>query len=177
VRKAAVEIGELQPGDRVLDVCTGTGDVALEYAKHCEDVTGIDLTSEMLAAARKKDPEGKVRFLQMDATGLDFADGEFDVSAVSFALHDMPAPVREAALREMARVTRDRIVIVDYNPPETRALRALYIAIVSLWESKYFPEFALADFRDLLARCGLSLEAERTSYLGLLRVCRCRPRQ
>ena len=113
----------------------------------------------------------------MDATGLDFGDGEFDVSAVSFGLHDMPAPVREAALREMARVTRDRIVIVDYNPPGPRALRALYIAIVSLWESKYFPEFALADFRDLLARCGLSLEAERTCYLGLLRVCRCRPRQ
>ena len=35
VRRAAVEIGDLQPGDRVLDVCTGTGDVALEFAKHC----------------------------------------------------------------------------------------------------------------------------------------------
>jgi demethylmenaquinone methyltransferase/2-methoxy-6-polyprenyl-1,4-benzoquinol methylase len=177
VRRAAVEIGDLQPGDRVLDVCTGTGDVALEFAKRCDEVTGIDLTPEMLAQARKKDPEGNVRFLQMDATRLDFADGEFDVSAVSFGLHDMPAQVREAALREMVRVTKDRIVIVEYNPPGNRVLRALYVAIVSLWESKYFPEFARADLRDLLARCGLRLEAERAFYLGLLRVCRCRPRQ
>jgi len=179
MRRAAVEISGVQPGDRVLDVCTGTGDVALEFAKQCDDVTGIDLTAEMLAKARKKDPEGKVRFLEMDATELDFADGEFDVSAVSFGLHDMPPQVREEALREMARVTRDRIIIVDYNPPPTRGLRALYIAIVSLWESKYFPEFARGDFRNLLARCGLCVEAERAFYLGLLRICRavtvCRP--
>lgn len=176
VRKAAVEISGVRPGDRVLDVCTGTGDVALEFAKQCHDVTGIDLTAEMLARARKKDPQGSVRFLQMDATGLDFADREFDVSAISFGLHDMPPQVRELALREMARVTKDSIVIVDYRPPTGRVPRALYIAAVSLWESKYFPEFARSDFRDLLSRCGIRLEAERSSYLGCLRVCRCRPR-
>ena len=52
----------------------------------------------MLAVARKKDQEGKVRFLQMDATKLDFLDKEFDVSAISFGLCDMPPEVREAAL-------------------------------------------------------------------------------
>jgi demethylmenaquinone methyltransferase/2-methoxy-6-polyprenyl-1,4-benzoquinol methylase len=114
VRKETVEMSGVRVDDRVLDVCTGTGDVALEFAKRCDDVTGIDLSAEMLAVARKKDREGKVRFLQMDATRLDFTDGDFDVSAISFALHDMPPEVREEALREMARVTREKIVILGF---------------------------------------------------------------
>ena len=164
----------MRPGDRVLDVCTGTGDVALEFARRCDDVTGIDLSAEMLAVARKKDREGKIRFLQMDATRLDFADREFDVSAISFALHDMPPQVREKVLREMARVTKRKIVIVEYRPSQNSVLRALYISLISLYESKYFPEFGRDDFRGLLARCGLQVEREKTAWLGLLRICVCR---
>jgi len=170
VRRQTVEMSGVRPEDRVLDVCTGTGDVALEFARRCHDVTGIDLSAEMLAVARKKDRESKIRFLQMDATRLDFADREFDVSAISFALHDMPPGVRKEALREMTRVTKDRIVIVDYNPPPNRLLRAIYIAIVSLWELKYFPGFARSDFEGLLARCGLRVEREKTAWLGFLRI-------
>lgn len=175
VRRATVEMSGVQSGDRVLDVCTGTGDVALEFARRCDDVVGIDLSSEMLAVARKKDREGKVHFLQMDATRLDFADKEFDIGAISLALHDMPPEVREKALQELARVTRKRIVIVDYNPPSNPLLRAIYIALVSLWESKYFPEFARSDFKGLLTRCGLRVKAEKTTWLGFLRICVCHP--
>ena len=175
VRRATVEMSGAQPGDRVLDVCTGTGDLALEFARRCDDVVGIDLSPEMLAVAQRKDREGKVRFLRMDATKLDFADKEFDVSAISLALHDMPPEAREETLRELARVTRKRIVIVDYNPPSNPILRAIYIALVSLWESKYFPEFARSDFKGLLARCGLRVKAEKTTWLGFLRICVCHP--
>jgi len=177
VRRQTVEISGVGPKDRVLDVCTGTGDVALEFAKRCDDVTGIDLSAEMLAIAQKKDREDRVRFLQMHATKLDFADKAFDVSAISFGLHDMPLEVREEALREMVRVTKGRIVVVDYNPPPNQLLRAIYIAVVSLWESKYFPDFARSDFEGLLARCGLRMEAEKTAWLGFLRICVCRPQE
>ena len=51
VRRATVAMSGAQPGDRVLDVCTSTGDVALEFAKKCDDVTDINLSSEMLAVA------------------------------------------------------------------------------------------------------------------------------
>lgn len=176
VRRQTVEMSGVRPDDRVLDVCTGTGDVALEFSRRCDNVTGIDLSAKMLAVARKKDKDNRVRFLQMDATRLDFADKEFDVSAISFGLHDMPPEVREEALREMMRVTRGKIVIVDYNPPPNRFLRALYIALVSLWESKYFPEFARSDLEGLLARCGLQVEREKRVWLGFLRICACHPR-
>jgi ubiquinone/menaquinone biosynthesis C-methylase UbiE len=174
MRRETVEVGGVRPGDRVLDVCTGTGDIALEFARRCDDVTGIDLSAEMLTVARKKDREDKIRFLQMDATRLDFADREFDVSAISFALHDMPPQVREKVLREMTRVTKRKIVIVEYHPSQNSVLRALYISLISLYESKYFSEFAKSDFRGLLARCGLQVEREKTAWLGLLRICVCR---
>ena len=51
VRRATVAMSGAQPGSKVLDVCTG--DVALEFAKKCDDVTGIDLSSEMLAVAQR----------------------------------------------------------------------------------------------------------------------------
>jgi len=170
VRRETVEISGVQPADRVLDVCTGTGEVALALANRCDDVTGVDISPDMLAVARRKDRESKVRFLQMDATRLDFADGEFDVSFISFGLHDMPSEVREAVLREMARVTNKRTVIVDYNPPQNPILHALYIALVSLYESKYFPEFARSDSEGLLACCGLKVVAQKPAYGGLVRV-------
>jgi ubiquinone/menaquinone biosynthesis C-methylase UbiE len=113
---------------------------------------------------------GEVRFLQMDATGLYFADGEFDASFISFGLHDMPFEVRKAVLREMARVTRKSIVVTDYNPPRNHALHALYIALISLDESKYFPEFARRDFQEFLARCGFEAVAKEHAYGGLVRI-------
>ena len=174
VRRETVKMSGVRPEDMVLDVCTGTGDVALEFARRCERVVGIDLSAGMLAMARQKDKEDKICFLQMDATRLDFADREFDVSAISFALHDMPPQVKEGVLREMARVTKGKIVIVEYSPSQNPILRALYISLISLYESKYFPEFARSDFRGLLARCGLQVEQEKTAWLGLLRICVCR---
>jgi demethylmenaquinone methyltransferase/2-methoxy-6-polyprenyl-1,4-benzoquinol methylase len=171
VRRQTVDMSGVQPGDRVLDVSTGTGEVALAFARQCDDVTGVDLSPDMLAVARGKDPEGKIRFMQMDATRMDFDDGEFDISSISFGLHDMPPDVREKVLKEMARVTRRWIVIVDYNPPQNSIVRTLYIGLVSLYESKYFAEFASSDFEGLLARCGLEMVKKKPVYGGVVRLC------
>lgn len=174
VRREAVEISSVGRGDKVLDVCTGTGAQALQFARRSDDVTAVDLSAGMLGAARKKDKDGRVRFLEMDATRLDFGDKEFDVTSISFGLHDMPPEAREQVLREMGRVTKGKIVIVDYNPPQNRFLRALYAALISLYESKYFPDFVSSDFEALLARCGLHAETQKSVWLGFLRICLCR---
>lgn len=170
VRRQTVEISRVQPGDKVLDVCTGTGDVALAFARQCGDVTGIDLSPDMLAVAQKKDTKSKIRFVQMDATRMDFGDGEFDVSSISFGLHDMPSDVREKVLQEMARATRRWIVITDYNPPQNPILRAFYVALISLYESKYFPGFARSDFEGLLTCCGLEVAVQKPACGGLVSI-------
>ena len=174
-REKTVEVSSAKPNDRVLDVCTGTGDAALEFAKRCKDVTGVDLSTQMLAVAQKKDGEGRIRFLQMDAARMDFADKEFDISTISMALHDMPSEVREMILREMVRVTRKRIVILDYNLRPNQLVRALFMVLVAPWESEYFRDFLRSDFESLLRRCGLSLEGEKGASLSLLRLSVCRP--
>jgi ubiquinone/menaquinone biosynthesis C-methylase UbiE len=173
VRREAVEMSSVGRGDKVLDVCTGTGAQAFEFARRCDGVTGIDLSAGMLAVARKKDKEGRVGFVSMDATNLDFSDKEFDVSCISFGLHDMPPEVREEVLREMGRVTRGKIVIVDYRPRENRFLRAVYRTLIPVYESEYFPDFIRSDFEALLARCGLQVEGEKALWLGFVRICLC----
>jgi len=174
VRRDAVETSGVERGDKVLDVCTGTGAQALLFARRSGYVTGIDLSAGMLAAARKKDTDGSVHFLRMDASRLAFFDKVFEVSSISFALHDMPVEIREGVLREMARVTKDRIVIVDYNPPPNKLLRSVYTGLISLYESKYFRDFVRNDFGALLARCGLQVERQKSVWLGLVRICLCR---
>ena len=174
-RKEAVEMTGATDGDRVLDVCTGTGETAMAFADRCNDVTGVDLTEAMLAIAKKKDAKNRIRFMQMDASKLDFKDKEFDVSSVSFGLHDMPSEVREEVLAELARVTKRAVLILDYNPPKNPLLRASYIGLISLYESKYFREFCKIDFADLTARFGLQIVKEKTAWLGFMRIYVCKP--
>lgn len=101
---------------RVLDVATGTGDLALEIQKKCPDaeVMGTDFCPEMLAHATK----GGVQKTQVeDAMNLSFEDGTFDVVTVAFGLRNMEN--WEGALREMGRVIRPggHLLVLDFSQP------------------------------------------------------------
>jgi len=174
-RREAVKMSGAKGTDRVLDVCTGTGEMAMSFAERCKDVTGIDISDAMLKIANKKGERKSVRFLRMDADRLAFPDKAFDVSSISFGLHEMPPQIREAVLREMARVTKRRVIIIDYNQPRRPVLRALYARAISIYESRYFSEFFKSDLEQLLARNGLQLEEVKTVMLGIMQICVCRP--
>lgn len=96
---------------RVLDLCTGTGAVALLVAENRPEgeVVGIDLSPDMLARARVKMQERRlsnVVFREMDAATLEFADSRFDAVTISFGLHEMP---RDLMLRVLARPRASRL--------------------------------------------------------------------
>lgn len=139
----------------LLDICTGTGEMALRCATAGAQVTAIDITEPMLAKARKKAGRLPIDFRLMDARRLEFADASFEVSLVSLALHDMPRRVRLQVLREACRVTSKRIVILDYEFPEPRWLRRVLIGLVGLFETAYFKQFASEGLRPLLEEAGL----------------------
>jgi ubiquinone/menaquinone biosynthesis C-methylase UbiE len=107
-----------RPGERVLDVATGTGNTAIKARAMGASVTGFDLTPELLAVARKK-AEGlgfnDIRWDEGDAAKLPYRDGEFDV-VLSTCGH-MFAPDQEQVGAEMARVTRPggRIVFMAWT--------------------------------------------------------------
>jgi demethylmenaquinone methyltransferase/2-methoxy-6-polyprenyl-1,4-benzoquinol methylase len=92
----------VRPGDKVLDVCCGTGDLTLADRDAGGDVIGVDFSEEMLVRARRKAPD--VDWTRADATALPFEDGTFDVVTVGFGIRNLPD--LEAGLRELARVTR-----------------------------------------------------------------------
>jgi ubiquinone/menaquinone biosynthesis C-methylase UbiE len=121
-----LELTAVSPGERVLDVGTGAGllPFALLRAPTAPGpIVGIDISTGMVAAARKKAlgagiPEDRLRFEQMDAERLTFEDGAFDVVLSAFALTHVPNP--DAALREILRVLRPggRIALaVGSRPP------------------------------------------------------------
>jgi SAM-dependent methyltransferase len=106
------------PGVRMLDVATGSGNVALAGARAGAEVTGLDLTPELLEAARGRAAEAglEVRFLEGDAEELPFESDSFDVVTSCFGV--MFAPRQEQAASELTRVARPgaTIAVTAWTP-------------------------------------------------------------
>ena len=115
-RRRAAQLTRARPGDRVLDVCTGTGALAQLLRRRVGvsgEVVGIDLTEAMLEVARTRVPE--VRFVVGDACSLPFADESFDAATMAFGLRNIDD--RQRALDELGRVLRPggRAVILEFS--------------------------------------------------------------
>ena len=92
----------VRPGDRVLDACCGTGDLALAAREAGGDVTGLDFSERMLERARRKAPD--LSWVAGDLLALPFDDASFDAATVGFGVRNVQD--LEAGLRELARVLR-----------------------------------------------------------------------
>jgi len=117
-RSRAVDLAAVGPGSRVLDVATGTGDLAIELARRVApggSVVACDFSDGMLARARAKAPE--IDFRWGDALALEYADDEFDAATVGFGARNFGDLDR--GLAEMARVVRPggRVVILEITTP------------------------------------------------------------
>jgi demethylmenaquinone methyltransferase/2-methoxy-6-polyprenyl-1,4-benzoquinol methylase len=128
-RRAALAAADLRPGERVLDVATGTGKLARGAAALVGDgaVTGLDASPRMLARARAARPSG-IRWVEADAMAMPFEDASFDAVTIGFGLRNLPDT--DAGLREMARVLRPggRLVVLEIAEPPGGAARLLFAA-------------------------------------------------
>ncbi|HWK18873.1 MAG TPA: bifunctional demethylmenaquinone methyltransferase/2-methoxy-6-polyprenyl-1,4-benzoquinol methylase UbiE [Solirubrobacteraceae bacterium] len=135
-RRRAADLARLRPGDRALDVATGTGDLAFELARRvgaAGEVIGSDFSEGMLALARAKGEAGDVggdmaavRFEHGNALALPRATGEFDAATVGFGARnfsDLPK-----GLSEMARVVRPggRVVVLEITSPQRPPLSTFF---------------------------------------------------
>ena len=128
-RKAAAL---LQGAKKVLDVCSGTGDMALEiHRRWGAEVVGSDFAYRMLEIGRlkamKKSIGDRVRFQQADTLRLPYRDGTFDASTVAFGIRNVADT--ERGIREMARVVRSggKVVILEFTLPANALLRKGYL--------------------------------------------------
>lgn len=130
-RRAAVAAGGARPGDPVLDACTGTGDLAMEWSRTLgpgSAVVGTDFCEPMVRLGRGKAAAGglPVRLAVADTLRLPFADGSFAVASVGFGIRNV-ADLR-AGIAEMARVVRrgGRVVILEFTHPRNPLFRFVY---------------------------------------------------
>jgi len=127
-RQKTVRAIELATGHRVLDLATGTADLAVQVARTetSVSVVGLDPSAKMLAVGRVKVERAelgkRVELVQGDAQALPFADQSFDSVCMAFGIRNVPD--RGKALREMARVTRPggRIAILELSEPRSGLL-------------------------------------------------------
>ena len=116
----------VSPGDRVLDTCCGTGDLAIACLAEGGEVTGLDFSERMLERARAKSDQ--VEWMQGDALALPFEDGSFDAATVGFGVRNLEDLDR--GLAELRRVLRPggRLAILEITQP-----RGLLRPFYKLW--------------------------------------------
>jgi demethylmenaquinone methyltransferase/2-methoxy-6-polyprenyl-1,4-benzoquinol methylase len=140
-RVRAADRAEVGPGDSVLDVCCGTGDLAFELAGRVSPagtVVGCDFSEPMLDLARDKAADRgaeSVRFEWADALQLPYDAGRFDAVTVGFGVRNFAD--RDQGLREMTRVLRPggRLVVLEFTEPRRPPFSTFY----SLWFDRIVP--------------------------------------
>ena len=172
IRDRVVDMIDEENLRTVLDVCTGTGAQAFAFGERGYKVTGIDLSTDMLQIAKRKNRYPNVQFQVADATNIPFCDNSFDISCISFALHDMPYSIRHKVLDEMNRVSR-RLVIVDYYIPQNKLKRWLYVFFTSVYESMYYRDFAKRDINELLCQHNLAVVKEARTFADFAQILVC----
>jgi demethylmenaquinone methyltransferase/2-methoxy-6-polyprenyl-1,4-benzoquinol methylase len=145
-KRRVIALAQPQPGDRALDVCCGTGDLALLLAQTGATVTAVDFSAAMLEVAKARSqrsevrgqdaPRGSltsdlrpltsVRWLQGDAMQLAFADASFEVVTIGYGLRNLASV--DAGLRELQRVLKPggRLVILEFGKPTNALWRWIY---------------------------------------------------
>ena len=157
-RRRAVAAVAVPPGGRVIDVCTGTADLAIAACRGDVApgaVLGVDFAGAMLAIGRRKVRAsglgGRVRLVRGDACRLPCASATMDAATVGFGIRNVVEPAR--AVREIARVLKPggRLAILEFGEPRPPLIRTAY-----LWY-----------FRHVLPRVGrwLSRHADAYAYL------------
>lgn len=144
-KRRMVALASVQPDLRALDVCCGTGDLALALAVQGAAVTGLDFNEPMLVVAEERKrklevrswksdgrPPSSVRFVCGDAMRLPFPEASFDIVTVGYGLRNLAN--WKSGLAEMARVARPggRLLVLDFGKPDNVVWRAIYFGYLRL---------------------------------------------
>lgn len=158
---------DFSPGERILDLCCGTGGATTSILRRAgagSRITGLDLSSGQLRAARRRRETRAVSLVEGDAAQLPFRDGGFDKVFITHALHEMPRADRYEVLAEARRVLREwgRVVILEVDDPGSLPLRIFF----GFWFFYWLPfNFETPTRRDML-RHGLAQEVKESRFRG-----------
>ena len=126
-KRLVTAITEINP-ESVLDCATGTGDIAIMIKKELPNcnVSGSDFSPNMLEVAKAKTNE--ITWSVGDVMKLDAADNSYDCSSISYGIRNVED--YHQALKEMARVTKKRICILEFGQPQNSVFKFFYFTIM-----------------------------------------------
>ena len=172
IRIYTLKFSGMKTGDKVLDVCCGTGDQAFHYAKSGIIATGIDLDPGMIEVAKKNKKKlglNNISFQIADAQNLPLENEFFDCVSISFGLHEKERMVRDKIISEMKRVVKrgGSLIFIDFQAPLPKSLYAYFIKAIEYFAGRNHYE----HFKDYLGQGGLSeilkknqLQIEKRNY-------------
>jgi demethylmenaquinone methyltransferase/2-methoxy-6-polyprenyl-1,4-benzoquinol methylase len=143
-KRRVVELAAVRPGNRALDLCCGTGDIAFALAARGAEVVGLDFNERMLTAAERRQSQmqllkpvrgqqARVEFIRGDAMQTPFPDSTFDIVTVGYGLRNLAD--WEIGLNEMIRVANPggRLAVLEFGKPENGIWRAAYFGYLKLF--------------------------------------------
>jgi ubiquinone/menaquinone biosynthesis C-methylase UbiE len=150
LRGLAIEWLEPHSGEKIIDICSGSGTLAIMLAETLQgegEVVGIELSPDLIEKARKKKTASLITFVSGDAQKIDYPDNYFDKAVIFGALHEMPNEVRQNVLAQAYRVIRpDGIIFfLEHNQPEKKWKAVLFSTM-----ERFNPEYK--TYKDLLNR-------------------------
>lgn len=173
-RQAMVQASGCKPGDRVLEICSGTCELALAFAEKGAHTIAVDLARDMLKIGIQKSSYANLEFLETDALQLPFQDKSFDVVVVSLALHHMPEPVQIKVIKEMARLANSKVLMVEWDSPQkpvNRIFKGFLIRIMDV--SEHLRAWMYQDFSQTCQLSGLRIIDEQILTAGFHRLTVC----
>lgn len=175
-KKAILHLKDIQPAF-VLDVATGTGDVAIMTHKllNTKKITGIDISDGMLEIGRKKIEklhlQEKISLLNGDSESIQFPDSSFDAITVAFGVRNFQN--LEKGLKEMYRVLKPggKLVVLEFSRPKNKIIRSIY----DFYMNRIAPNFGnlFASNKDAYEYLNESAKRfpERDDFNNILKIC------
>jgi demethylmenaquinone methyltransferase/2-methoxy-6-polyprenyl-1,4-benzoquinol methylase len=173
LRRLTIDKMDLKHGQKVLDVCCGTGTLCAMIAEEIRsdgEVVGVDLSENMLKKA-ENNRKDNMRFCYANAEEIPYADGYFDRASVTFGLHEMPHSVRMNVLREMRRVLKPggKIIVLDYAYPK-RTLAVLLFKVWMLVEGETARDFIRRDLSSMIRDAGFDVIEQNVYWMNTIRI-------
>ncbi|KAA3596513.1 MAG: demethylmenaquinone methyltransferase [Candidatus Scalindua sp. AMX11] len=132
-RKFTVKVSDMTPNMKILDVCTGTGDLAISFSQQLNGnglVVGSDYCHDMLRYGKpkieKRQIADKIKLIEADTLKLPFPDNTFDISTVGFGIRNVTDLM--AGIKEMGRVIipNGKVIILEFSQPTNFIFRGIY---------------------------------------------------
>jgi demethylmenaquinone methyltransferase/2-methoxy-6-polyprenyl-1,4-benzoquinol methylase len=167
-RNAALDVLDVQPGMRVLELGCGTGSMTAALLAMGADVTAIDLSKPMLERAERRAPEAE--FIRTDMLTF-VADQPYDAALLCFVMHEMTLDIRLRALEAARRACHDQgiVCVIDFADDASLLMRKGLHLYLRATEPPVAFDWLRSDFEETLAAAGLSIVRNKKLSGGTVR--------